>query len=269
MYLSVQDVVHYRRGGLRATGVWVSTAIVARSSGVSLYWLAATRLVDMRGDIIRRLADEYHGIDSFRLDDAALDCRFRTRRSVRVSLDAARAYVLGSDDAWLVDVLVRLLEWTAAQPGGLQLTFQHVLGWPDDTPLDAVSSLTQRNWPGAHVELPGLDFAIMVDGAWPAGDGTFQVEYGVVTPFEVPLRLSRFIGRTTGLKPELRPEDYDSDEASLSTFVDSTWTVAHPPNREDLKELISERLASARRSADTLAAALHEDMTNAALSERK
>ena len=176
-------------------------------------------LLDARGAVIDALA-KLSQIRSFSTQDDSLQVDFQDWRFMAIAM--TELVVIDADlsppaTGWKEQVQA-VASVLGAAKARVRVDLQHLLPWADQQDPKAAQRRCSQFVSGM---IESTDFAILLDGE--DEKFQFQAEYGIVSREEIPDRISRRRGRSTG--PRIRAALEEAEFAPVSTFVDSVWKI--------------------------------------------
>lgn len=206
------------------------------------------------------------------LDVQGARSRFFIEESVEVDLSSGGVSIvsLGDSIPALVDELAALLDEDFDVKASRALTRSQCILPLDSADYDSTRRAAAQAWlRGVPVE-DATDSATMMDGKSSRLSSDFQVEYGVVSEAEIPLRIARAVGRMarSGGAETLLAESMISRRQlpSAAVFTDFTWNTdtvssSHPTSASSACVWAQETGVYAQDFAEQLHTALQEQLS--------
>jgi len=244
-----------------------SVSAVPWSRSLQLSWKPCPRVFDHRSDVVDALAELEH-VDRFHMEDGGVTVILERGHEVRIGVHGLGISILahrctsGQDLDLISNIVSRTRDLLRYEANEARFFFQHLLAWDaSNSPLSEVfASATRRVLSETADQLNLSDFALLSDGVSPGGR-EFQFECGVIDADSAAMRLSRILGRTSGVKTTQIDELFELDYPAIASFVDTSWRVQGVPDRaDDLMSWINVEMTQTEAESIELAEKLHAKM---------
>jgi hypothetical protein len=233
--------------------------------GASVRWRPDFRFYEARTRFLSRL-DEKGLIRAWRVEEEEVSARLRDADHEAL-LDSSSITVIGTTLEPDIERLIFAAEAAIKEVGISRLTrmrvwFQYL--YPLEGSYDEVRIESARRLLGSFADLKITDYALLLDGRRDDLSYEYQLEFGIVSRTEIPLRLSRLIGRIRGgERQQSLPRSLDfSKLPEVALFADMNWRYAQVPVPNEAAGALRELWAGGRREADALLERIKSTVTD-------
>ena len=233
--------------------------------GASVRWRPDFRFYEARTRFLSRL-DEKGLIRAWRVEGEEVSALLRDADHEAL-LDTGSITVIGTTLEPDIERLIFAAETAVKELGISRLTtmrvqFQYI--YPLEGSYDKVRIESARRLLSSLADLRVTDYAVLLDGQRDDLSFEYKLEFGIVSRTEIPLRLSRLIGRMKGEeKQQSLPRSLNySKLPKVALFADMSWRYAQAPVASEAGGALRELWAGGRREADALLEQIKSTVTD-------
>jgi hypothetical protein len=223
--------------------------------GASVRWRPDFRFYEARTRFLSRL-DEKGLIRAWRVEEEEVSARLRDADHEAL-LDSGGITVIGTTLEPDIERLIFAAEAAIKEVGIPRLTtmrvqFEYI--YPLEGSYDEIRIESARRFLGSLADLRITDYAVLLDGQRSDLSYEYKLEFGIVSRTEIPLRLSRLIGRMRGEgEQQSLPRSLNfSKLPEVALFADMSWRYAQAPVASEAGGALRELWTNGRREADAL-----------------
>lgn len=237
------------------------------TQGASINWRPSFRFYEARTKFLSRL-DEKGLVRAWRMEDEEVSVRLGDREH-EAFLTPTGVRVFATTTEPDLERLILAAELAVKETNIPRLTivrvyFQHL--YPIEGKYDEIRSRSAHLLLGSFADdLKVSDYALLVDGRPDDPTYAFQVEFGIVSRVEIPLRLARLIGRMRGEEDQQRslPRQLRlADLPEVALFADSSWALVKAPASDEISGALRELWGSGVREASALVERIRSTVTD-------
>jgi hypothetical protein len=238
----------------------------AWTQGASVRWRPEFRFYEARTRFLTRL-EEKGLIRAWRIEGDEVSVRLKDAdHQVFVDPGSVRAFATTPEpdiERLILAVEAAVQEINPARLTTMRVYFQHLLPMEGDY-AEVRASSARRVLGSLAEDLKISDYALLLDGRRGEPLYEYQVEFGVVSKAEIPLRLSRQVGRMRGgdASHALSSRFASSKLPEIALFADSQWRVVEMPPPSEIGHALREFWSAGRREADSLAERIWSTVTD-------